>query len=170
MKRATIDKDRHVGDPRFVEVPLERLLDKAYAREQAAAIEAGEIARVPRYGDGGRESQNTTHISVVDEYGNAVSLTHSLGMPSGVITEGLGFMYNGCMSVFDPRPGRVGSIAPGKARFSAMAPTMVFEGDDLRLIVGAPGGTFITMGLLQVILNVIDFGMSAAEAVAAPRF
>ncbi|MFX6743398.1 gamma-glutamyltransferase, partial [Acinetobacter baumannii] len=71
--------------------------------------------------------KDTTHVSVVDAEGNCVTVTHSLGMPSGVITEGLGFMYTGCMGVFDPRPGRAGSIAPGKSRFSAMCPTIVFN-------------------------------------------
>jgi gamma-glutamyltranspeptidase/glutathione hydrolase len=174
MKRATIDKDRSVGDPKFVDVPLERLLSKNYAAEQAAAIKRGEVAHVARLGAGAEspdiESKDTTHVSVADQHGNLVAMTHSLGMPSGAITEGLGFMYNGCMSVFDPRPGRTGSIAAGKARFTAMAPTIVFEGDAPRLVLGAPGGTFITMGILQAILNVIDFGMTAAEAVAAPRF
>jgi len=169
MKRATIDKDRHVGDPLFNEVPIGRLLDKAYARAQAEAIERGEIAHVARYG-AVDEPRDTTHVCTVDSDGNAVSMTHSLGMPSGVITDGLGFMYNGCMSVFDPRPGRTGSIAPGKARFTSMAPAIVFKEDEPYLVVGAPGGTFIAMGILQVILNVVDFGMSISDAVAAPRF
>ena len=79
-------------------------------------------------------------------------------------------MYNGAMTVFDPRPGRSGSLAPGKARFSALSPTIVFNGDDPYLVLGAPGATYITMGNLQVMLNVLDFGMSAQEAVIAPRF
>jgi gamma-glutamyltranspeptidase/glutathione hydrolase len=79
-------------------------------------------------------------------------------------------MYNGCMAVFDPRPGRAGSIAPGKARFTAMCPTIVFRDGEPTHVIGAPGGTFITMGVLQGLLNMIDFGMDAAEAVAAPRF
>jgi gamma-glutamyltranspeptidase/glutathione hydrolase len=106
----------------------------------------------------------------VDEHGNAVSLTHSLGMPSGVITEGLGFMYNGCMGVFDPRPGRAGSLAPGKSRFSSMCPSLAFRERELEIVIGAPGGAHIAPGVLQAILNMVDFGMSAAEAVAAPRF
>lgn len=169
MKRATIDKDASVGDPRFVDVPLDRLTGKDYAREQAEAIKRGEIAHVPRV-QKGADAKDTTHVSTVDAEGNAVAMTHSLGMPSGAITDGLGFMYNGCMAVFDPRPGRTGSIAPGKARFTAMCPTMVFDGESPSLVLGAPGGTFITMGVLQVILNVLDFGMTATEAVAAPRF
>jgi gamma-glutamyltranspeptidase/glutathione hydrolase len=79
-------------------------------------------------------------------------------------------MYNGAMAVFDPRPGRAGSLAPGKARFSALSPTIVFKGDKPMLVLGAPGATQITMGNLQVMLNVMDFGMSAQEAVSAPRF
>ena len=99
-----------------------------------------------------------------------MSMTHSLGMPSGVITEGLGFMYNGCMGVFDPRPGRAGSIAPGKARFSSICPTMVFEGDDPVLVIGAPGGTQIAMGVLQATLNALEFDMPITDAIMAPRF
>ncbi|MCB1744017.1 MAG: gamma-glutamyltransferase, partial [Gammaproteobacteria bacterium] len=75
-----------------------------------------------------------------------------------------------CMMVFDPRPGHAGSLVPGKARFSAMCPTMLFRDGAPYLALGAPGGTTITMGVLQAILNVVDFGMSAADAVAAPRF
>lgn len=169
MKRATIDKDAHVGDPAFVDVPLPRLTGAAHAAALAAAIARGERAAVTRLA-GSPEARDTTHVSVVDAAGNAVSMTHSLGMPSGVITEGLGFMYNGCMGVFDPRPGRAGSLAPGKSRFSSMCPSVVFRDGTPCLVIGAPGGTQIAMGVLQAILNVLDFGMSMAEAVAAPRF
>ena len=74
------------------------------------------------------------------------------------------------MSVFDPRPGRAGSIAPGKSRFTAMAPTIVFKDGEPHIVIGAPGGTFITMGVLQGILNMLDFGMTVTDAIAAPRF
>ena len=158
------------GGPKFVDVPLERLTSKEYAGEMAARIKRGEKTHVPRFNPGGTESKDTTHISTADEHGNCVSLTHSLGMPSGVVTPGLGFMYCGCMAVFDPRPGHTGSIAPGKSRFTAMCPTILFNGDEPFFVVGAPGATFITMGVLQAILNVIDFGMNAQEAVMAPRF
>ena len=112
---------------------------------------------------------DTTQISVVDNEGNIVSMTHSLGMPSGVISPGLGFMYNGAMAVFDPRPGRAGSLAPGKSRFSSLCPSILFEGDAPFMVIGAPGGTNIAMGVLQAILNMIDFGMSPVEAVSAAR-
>lgn len=168
MKLATIDKDAHVGDPAFVDVPIARLLDKAYARAQAQAIKRGEKAHVERL-SGGTESAHTTHISVIDTDGNCVSMTHSLGSASGIVTDGLGFMYNNCMGVFDPRPGRTGSIAPGKARFSSMCPSILFKDGKPYLIIGAPGGTQIAMGVLQGILNVVDFGMTMQEAVMAPR-
>ncbi len=167
MKRVTIDKDAHVGDPAFVDVPLDRLLSKEYAATLAAAIRAGERAHVRRLGL--PEPRNTTHISAVDADGNAFAMTHTLGMPSGVITDGLGFMYNGTMAVFDPRPGRAGSLAPGKGRFSSMAPSIVFKDDKPLIVIGAPGGTYIALSLAQGIINMLDFGMSVSDAVAAPR-
>jgi len=169
MKRATIDKDRCVGDPSFVDVPVGRLTNKAYAQNLAQAIERGEIAHVERV-DGPPESEHTTHVSVIDAAGNAVSMTHTLGPPSGVVTENLGFMYNGAMGVFDPRPGRTGSIAPGKSRFSSICPSILLENGRPFIVIGAPGGTQIAMGVLQTILNVLDFGMSMQDAVLAPRF
>ena len=168
MKAATADKEAHVGDPAFVDVPLARITDKQYAADIAARIRDGERMTVQRFKP--EEPKDTTHVAVVDKDGNCVTMTHSLGMPSGVITDGLGFMYNGCMGVFDPRPGRAGSIAPGKSRFSSLCPTIVFEGGDPRIVVGAPGGTQIAMGVLQAVLNVLDFDMSIVEAVSAPRF
>jgi gamma-glutamyltranspeptidase/glutathione hydrolase len=170
MKRATVDKDRHVGDPRFVEVDLDLLTDKARAEAMAADIRAGVKAEVGRFNAGAMPARDTTHVSVIDGDGNVVTMAHSLGMPSGVITDGLGFMYNGCMGVFDPRPGRAGSLAPGKARFSSVVPSIVFQGDRPHLVIGAPGATQIAMGVLQVILNALDFEMTMVEAVSAPRF
>ena len=170
MKVATVDKDTRVGDPRFFETPVEELTSKEYGARMAERIRRGEKTQVPRLNSRGRESGDTTHVCVVDGGGSCVSLTHSLGRPSGVITEGLGFMYNGCMGVFDPRPGRAGSLAPGKARFTAMCPTILFDRDGPWYVVGAPGGTYITMGVLQSVLNAVDFGMSAQESVSAPRF
>lgn len=168
MKRATSDKDNFIGDPDFVDVPMDRLTDKQYAGQLAEDIRNGVRASVARFVKA--ESSKTTHVSVIDDEGNAVSMTHSLGMPSGVITEGLGFMYNGCMGVFDPRPGRADSLAPGKSRFSSMCPTIVFKDDEPCIVVGAPGGTQIAMGVLQSILNIIDFDMDMQQAVSAPRF
>ncbi len=172
MKRATTDKDTFVGDPAFVDVPLSKLTSKDHARDHAASVKAGERATVERLA---YEPKDTTHVAVVDRHGNAASMTHSLGMPSGVITDGLGFMFNGCMAVFDPRPGNADSLAPGKSRFSSLCPTMVFGADgpsspgSLEVVVGAPGGTQIAMGVTQALLNVIDHDMTMLEAVSAPR-
>jgi gamma-glutamyltranspeptidase/glutathione hydrolase len=106
----------------------------------------------------------------MDRDGAVATMTHSLGMPSGVIPGGLGFMLNGCMGVFDPRPGRAGSIAPGKSRFSSICPTIVFRDGAPEIAIGAPGGTQIAMGVLQALLNALDFDMPMDRAVAAPRF
>ena len=170
MKIATADKDAKVGDPRFYDVPVAELTSKSYAAAMAERIRRGERADVPRFNAGGAESKHTTQICVVDTQGNAFTMTHTLGQPSGVVTDGLGFMYNGAMAVFDPRPGRAGSLAAGKARFTALSPTIVFKNDRPYLVLGAPGATYITMGILQVMLNVLEFGMSAEQAVCAPRF
>ncbi|MFL5280566.1 MAG: gamma-glutamyltransferase family protein, partial [Rhodopila sp.] len=129
MKIATADKDRHVGDPRFVDVPIDRLTSKDYAAEMAARIRRREKTPVPRFNSGGAESKHTTQLCLADDVGNAITMTHTLGQPSGVVTEGLGFMYNGAMAVFDPRPGHAGSLEPGKSRFSALSPTIVFKDD-----------------------------------------
>ena len=94
MKWATIDKDKKMGDPAFEEVPVAEFTDREYASELAAKIKRGEKANVVRYGQP-EESKDTTHVTVVDADGNAVSMTHYLGMPSGVVTRGLGIMYNG---------------------------------------------------------------------------
>lgn len=169
MKIATVEKDARMGDPAFVEIPFEELLSDEYAAACADRIRSGVRQEVVRL-NSGADPKETTHICVADGAGNCVTMTHSLGSSGGVVTEGLGFMYNNCMMVFDPRPGRAGSLAPGKARFTALSPTIVFKGDEPFLLVGAPGGTTITMGNLQAILNVIDFDMDAQQAVHAPRF
>lgn len=166
MKRMTIDKDRFMGDPAYVDVPVDRLISKEYAAEQAEAIKRGERATVERLD---RSQRETTHVSVVDRHGNAVALTHTLGSPSGAISNGLGFIYNGTMSRFDPRPGRAASIAPGKRRSTSAAPTIVFDGETPRIVIGAPGGSYIAPAVAQGIMNMIDFGLSPFEAVAAPR-
>src|SRR5215469_11144051 len=169
MKAATRDKDLFIGDPSFVDVPTERLISKEHCAEIADAIKRGAKAEVARF-NAGLPSKDTTQVSIRDSEGNCVSMTHSLGMPSGVVTKGLGFMYNGCMGVFDPRPGRAGSLAPGKARFSSICPSIAFESDKPVLVIGAPGATQIAMGVLQVTLNILDFDMTMPEAVSSPRF
>jgi gamma-glutamyltranspeptidase/glutathione hydrolase len=179
MAWAAGERERGVADPLFVPVEVDRLVAKEYA---AAARTA-------------HESPTTTQVCVVDGRGGAVSLTHTLGACSGVVTPGLGFFYNNYLNCFDPRPGRVNSLAPGKTRVTMMAPTMVFDRDGdgeeddgtgpgpvaaaagaraggggrLAVVAGAPGGTRIVTGILQALLNLLDHDMSPVEAVSAPR-
>ncbi|HZV50135.1 MAG TPA: gamma-glutamyltransferase family protein [Candidatus Dormibacteraeota bacterium] len=153
MDWAMGERERHLADPAFVPVPVETLI----AKERAAAARSA------------REAPTTTHVCVLDASGNAVSLTHTLGACSGVVTPGLGFLYNNYLNGFDPRPGRPNSLAPGKTRITMMTPGMVFERDRLSIVIGAPGGTRIVTGVLQVLVNLIDHGMSPVEAVSAPR-
>jgi gamma-glutamyltranspeptidase/glutathione hydrolase len=160
MGWAVADRELHIADPRFVEVPSGALADKQYAAKAREVAAAGIRAH---------DRPDTTQVCVVDDAGNAVSLTHTLGSASGVVTPGLGFGYNDYMNCFDPRPGTPNSIHPGKTRVTMMTPTMVFDRGKLRVCVGAPGGTKIVTAVLQVLVNVIDHQMSPVEAVSAPR-
>ena len=167
MKAAFADRNPYVGDPRFVDVPLQWMVAKERAAEWRRRIDAGEAIEVSFTPAG---SPTTTHVSVVDKGGICVALTHSLGAGSGVITPGMGFMYNNSMVNFHPYPGHPNSIAPGKGRTTGMSPTIVFDGQGRPvLVVGAPGATRIITSLVQVIVNHLDFGMSIGEAVYAPR-
>lgn len=105
----------------------------------------------------------------MDTDGFTVALTHTLGNPSGYIPRGLGFMLNGGMSTFDPRPGTANSIAPGRRRNTTSCPTVVFDESGPVMSIGAPGASWITPAIVQVISNVFDFGMDIQEAVSAPR-
>jgi gamma-glutamyltranspeptidase/glutathione hydrolase len=168
MRVALADREAHIGDPAFHPAPLDRLLSDAYADEVAARIRRGQKARALSLTG---EPRDTTTISVVDHAGMVATLTHTLGVPSGVIPPGMGIMLNGAMNWYDPRPGRPGSIAPGKKRFSSMAPTIVFDAQGRAVAtLGAPGGAWIGVALIQVLLNLLEFGMSMQEAVQAPRF
>ncbi|MBR0784787.1 gamma-glutamyltransferase family protein [Bradyrhizobium iriomotense] len=168
MKRAQLAKETLIGDPRHDNIDPAAIFDPAICRQEADEIKRGERVHIERVGD--RETKTTTHVSVMDRDGNAVTMTHSLGAQSGVLTPGLGFMYNGAIGMFDPRPGNSRSLEPHRRRVTSMTPAMVFAGNRLRMLLGAPGGSHIPMGILQVILNVLDHGMSISDAVAAPRF
>ena len=157
------DKRNKVGDPAFVDVPLDALANKAYAETFAEKIRAGEKATLNRMNVD--ESQDTSHVSTLDEHGNAVTMTHTLGAPSGVITPGTGFILNGCMSIFDPRAGKAMSIAPGKSYTSSMSPTILFDDAGPHIVIGAPGAAYIPQAIAQSIVNTVDFGMSMSEAV-----
>lgn len=165
MAAAHEDRERELGDPDFVTVPVEAMISKSRAAAWAARIRDGWLPG----GKAGTPPSCTTHLSVWDAAGNAVAVTHTLGTGSGVVTEGLGFNWNNAMKLFDMRPGRPNSMAPGKARTTGMVPTIVLRDGEPFMVVGAPGGSVIISAVLTTIVNVIDFGMSAVEAVSFPR-
>ncbi len=167
MKAAFVDRNRLMADPEFNDVPIQWMMSKDRAAVWRAHIDAGKPIE-PDFAPTG--TPTTTHVSVVDRWGNCVALTHSLGASSGVITPGLGFMYNNSMINFDPMPGNANSIAPGKGRTTGMAPAIVSWQGKPVLVLGSPGATRIITSNLQVILNVLDFGMNINDAVHAPRF
>lgn len=167
MRATERDRIEFVGDPEFVDVPTERLISKETGARWREMIDSGEKIVLPRWRSD--EPASTTHVSVVDQQGNAASLTHTLGSCSGVITPGLGFMYNNAMINFNPVPGRADSIAPGKSRNTQMAPTIVLDEGAPYIVVGAPGGSKILTAISQTIVNIIDHGMVPVEAVSHPR-
>jgi gamma-glutamyltranspeptidase / glutathione hydrolase len=166
MKAAFTDRNAHLGDPRGGPVPVEWMTSRQRASEWQAHINAGKPITP---GDTPTTPPDTTHISVVDQNGMCVALTHSLGMSSGIITPGLGFMYNNSMVNFHPFPGHRNSIAPRVGRTTGMAPTIISKDGQPVLVVGAPGASRIITAVLQTILNFIDFDMNISDAIAAPR-
>jgi gamma-glutamyltranspeptidase/glutathione hydrolase len=154
-----------VGDPEFVDIPVADLTSTAWAEAAADRIKAGSMAPAAA-GVGG---EGTTHVSTYDADGNAVALTHTLGIFSGVIVPGTGIALNSGMDLFDPLPGGPNSIQSGKARVSGMAPTIVFDGRRPTIVSGAPGTNAIVTSVLQVIVGLVDGGLSPVEAVSAPR-
>ena len=168
QKAGFVDRAMYLGDPDFQEVPVDLLLSKEYANAWRERIKKGKEFQVP--GVDVAEGADTTTVSVMDEEGNAIAITHTLGSPcSGVVVEGLGFLFNNSMHIFHPFPGHPNSIAPGKARTTGMSPTIVLKDGRPFLVVSAPGVVKILTANLQTIVNVIDYGMSVVEAVAAPR-
>ena len=160
------DRRDYLGDPEVIgSGPGAVLLSKIRADQLRQAVISGIVGGVipPQ------ETPDTTHLTVVDSAGNIASITHSLGAFSGVISPGLGFIYNNGMNRFDPRPGRASSLAPRKARLHLMMPSIVLKDEQPVMAFGAPGGNVILSALTQVFINVVEFGMGAVEAVSAPR-
>lgn len=182
-RRAYADRATHLGDMDFYPVPIEKLLDESYITERmldynpmkatvSDNILAGDFA----------ESEQTTHFSIIDEQGNAVSITTTIntGFGNKVVVGGAGFFLNNEMDDFSAKPGvpnvfgligaEANKIEPGKRMLSSMTPTIVEEDGELRLIVGTPGGSTIITSVYQTILNIFEFGLSPTQAVQAPRF
>jgi gamma-glutamyltranspeptidase/glutathione hydrolase len=183
MKRGYADRARYLGDPDFVNAPVKTLIAKDYAARQRAGID---IDRVTPWTDtlsavSPHEGDNTTHFSVVDGFGNAVSNTYTLNFSYGVglVAEGTGVLLNNELDDFAASPGASNAFglvgyeanlpAPGKRPLSSMSPTIVLKDGKVVLVTGSPGGSRIISTVLQVIVNVLDYKMDIAAAVAAPR-
>lgn len=182
MRRAFTDRNRWLGDPAFVTMPLPRLLSKEYAASLRARIDTRRATPTPPFDPTIREGESTTHFSVVDSDGMAVSSTTTLNNSYGsaVTVTGAGFLLNDEMDDFATAPGKpnmyglvegeANAIAPGKRMLSAMTPSMVVDSSgQLVLVVGTPGGPTIITQVYHVISNVIDHGMTLPAAIEAPR-
>jgi len=183
MKRAYADRARYLGDPAFVDAPVVAMMSKDYAAKQRATIDpdhataAADVLNVKPL----REGSNTTHYSVVDSMGNAVSNTYTLNFPYGVglVPEGTGVLLNNELDDFTAAVGASNAFGlvgfeanlpgPGKRPLSSMSPTIVLKDGKPVLVTGSPGGSRIISTVLQVIVDIIDYHMDVAAAVAAPR-
>jgi gamma-glutamyltranspeptidase / glutathione hydrolase len=186
MKRAYADRARYLGDPGFITAPVAALMSKEYAARQRAGID---LDRATPWTDAlsatppppPRESSNTTHFSIVDIRGNAVSNTYTLNFPYGVglVADGTGVLLNNELDDFTAAPGASNAFGlvgfeanlpgPGKRPLSSMTPTIVLKDGRPVLVTGSPGGSRIISAVLQVVVNVLDYKMDVATAVAAPR-
>ena len=184
MRRVYADRAEHLGDPDFYNAPVDWLISKKYADERRATIDTLKASESKNISHGKppiHESEQTTHYSVVDRWGNCVSVTTTLngGFGSFAAVDGAGFLLNNEMDDFSAKPGvpntygAVGSIAneiqPNKRMLSSMTPTIVLKDGKPFIVIGSPGGTTIITTVMQVICNVVDFGMNIQEAVDAPR-
>jgi gamma-glutamyltranspeptidase/glutathione hydrolase len=182
-RRAYADRAEFLGDPDFVKVPVKTLVSDAYLKERMKDYEPGKANNSKTILAGNiKESEETTHLSVLDAYGNAVSVTTTLngGYGSRTVVGNAGFLLNNEMDDFSVKPGvpnmygAVGNeknaIAPNKRMLSSMTPTIVLKNGAPYMVVGTPGGTTIPTSVFQTIVNVIDFNMNAEDAVNKPKF
>lgn len=180
-KRVFADRAEYLGDSDFVDVPMDRLLSDAYLKQRAREISVDSISQLDNVHPG-LESMDTTHYSIVDFDGNAVSTTTTLnlGFGSGVVVEGAGFLLNDEMDDFSVKPGvpnafgvignTANEIQPGKRMLSSMSPTILTRDGQVDFVVGSPGGSTIFTTVFQMIVNNYDFGMTAVESAGASRF
>ncbi|GAB59799.1 gamma-glutamyltransferase [Rheinheimera nanhaiensis] len=180
-KRVFADRADYLGDPDFTSVPQQQLLDAAYLDKRASEINPKQLSATAAVKPG-LEGYHTTHFSILDKQGNAVSNTYTLNLDfgSGVVVEGAGFLLNNEMDDFSAKTGVpnafgvVGSdanaIAPGKRMLSSMTPSLLVNDEQVELVIGTPGGSTIFTSIFQVITNLYDYQLSLQDAVAAPRF
>ena len=184
MRHAYVDRNSYLGDPEFVNNPIARLTDKAYAAQIRAVIDPSKagVSKDIKPGVEPHEGSNTTHYSIADRWGNAVSVTYTLNdwFGSKMTAPGTGVLLNNEMDDFTVKigvpnmyglvQGQANVIAPGKRPLSSMSPTIVSKGGKPVMVVGTPGGSRIITTVLHTLLNVIDYDMNVQEAVDAPRF
>ena len=183
MKRAYADRSKYLR-PRFYDVPVAELIDKRYAKKRSADINPNTATPSSAISPGTLlpyESNQTTHYSVVDKWGNAVSNTYTLNFSygSGIVAAGTGILLNNEMDDFSAKPGvpngfgliggEANAVAANKRPLSSMTPTIVMKDGKPFLVTGSPGGSRIITTTLQIIMNVIDHGLNIAEATVAPR-
>jgi gamma-glutamyltranspeptidase/glutathione hydrolase len=180
-KRVFADRGEYLGDPDYVDARLDELLDDEYIERRAREINPTEISMDVVAGSG-LDTHDTTHYSVLDKWGNAVSNTYTLnlGFGSGVVVEGAGFLLNDEMDDFSVKAGvpnaygvvgnEANEIQPGKRMLSSMTPTILLKDGEVAMVVGTPGGSTIFTSVFQTIMNIIDFGMTPLEAIDAARF
>ena len=181
-KRVFADRAEYLGDPDFFDVPVERLVADDYLKARSADISFDHISATAKIKPGLKESEETTHFSVLDKWGNGVSntTTINLGFGNSVVVAGAGFLLNDEMDDFSAKPGvanvfgavggSANEIQPQKRMLSSMTPTMVLKDNKIRMITGSPGGTTIMSSVYQSILNALEFDMSAQQTVDSPRF
>ncbi len=184
MKLAYADRSKHLGDPDFYPVPVQGITSKEYAAALRKTIAPDRItpsAEILPGNPGVHESEQTTHYSVVDRWGNAVSVTYTLNFNygTGITAAGTGILLNDEMDDFSSKPGapngfgllggEANAIAPGKRMLSSMTPTLVLKDGRVHMVTGSPGGSRIITTVLHVILNVLDHGMNIADATNAVR-
>ena len=181
-KRVFADRAEYLGDPDFIQVPLTRLIDPSYMEKRSMGIVPNVISETESIQPGLKESEETTHFSIIDSWGNAVSntTTINLGFGNSVVVEGAGFLLNDEMDDFSAKPGvanvfgaiggSANEIQPQKRMLSSMTPTIVLKNNDVALVTGSPGGTTIISSVYESILNALVFNMSAQESVDRPRF
>ena len=181
-KRVFADRAEYLGDPDFFDVPVNALLNELYLKKRMADISLTAISTTEKIKPGLKESEQTTHFSIVDKMGNAVAntTTINLGFGSGVVVEGAGFILNDEMDDFSAKPGvmnafgafggKANEIQPHKRMLSSMTPTILLKDNTVKMVTGSPGGTTIISSVYQSILNAIEFNMSADQVVNVPRF
>lgn len=183
-RRAYADRAEFMGDADFVKVPVKTMVSADYLTERMKSYEPGKAGKssIIKAGNINPESEETTHLSVADQWGNAVSVTTTLngGYGSRTVVGGAGFLLNNEMDDFSVKPGvpnmygavgaEANAIAPGKRMLSSMTPTIVLRNEKPYIVLGTPGGTTIPTSVLQTILNILEFNLSAEDAVNKPKF